>query len=212
MLPLTVKSTMKIVRCEEPGAPSMKRSRATKLRAVKDLTFPSAVLEQTVRKARMCDSDRSGGPGYGDVSNIGIGGGEIDCHEIAIGQIETSHLRSPCGGKRKDTGAVCYRRGANLSRQPIRCEELGARWGAASPAMRNREERGEGLAEDDEVNTDEGGQRGKGSHAVHELPGMRDLLAERAIRGVFVDRDLSRGMLGHIVGGLFPRATNYRLC
>ena len=53
--------------------------------------------------------------------------------------------------------------------------------------MRDGQERGESLAEDDKMNTDESGYRGQGSHAVHELAGMRDFLAKRTIRGVFVD-------------------------
>src|SRR4029077_6465112 len=65
----------------------------------------------------------------------------------------------------------------------------GAGWrGAAVPAMRNREERGQRLAEDDEVYGNRRGDGGERGSAMKELPGMGDLLAERAVRWVFGDR------------------------
>src|SRR5258706_16436009 len=62
------------------------------------------------------------------------------------------------------------------------------RGGAAVPIMRNREERGQGLAEDDEVDGNGRGEGGQRGGAMQELPRMGDLLAERAVRGIFVDR------------------------
>ena len=88
-----------------------------------------------------------------------------------------------CGG----AGLEIDEEGASLLRQPIRCVKLDARWGAASPAMRGGEKRRESFAEDDKMNTDERRHRGERSHAVHELAGMRDFLAKRTIRGVFID-------------------------
>src|SRR5882672_12940344 len=62
----------------------------------------------------------------------------------------------------------------------------GAGWGsAAMPIMRNREERGQLLAEDDEVDGNRRREGSKRGSAMQELPGMGDLLAERAIRRVF---------------------------
>src|SRR6267142_2079477 len=62
----------------------------------------------------------------------------------------------------------------------------GAGWGSAAvPVMRNREERGQRLAEDNEV---DGNGRGEGCQrgcTLDELSGMGELLAERAIRRVF---------------------------
>src|SRR5882757_3035107 len=59
----------------------------------------------------------------------------------------------------------------------------GAGWGgAAVPIMRNREERGQRLAEDDEVDGNRSGKGSKRGGAMQELPGMGDLLAERAVR------------------------------
>src|SRR5258706_16455542 len=77
--------------------------------------------------------------------------------------------------------------GASLSCQPIRGAELGARWRAASPIVRNREERGQGLADGDEMDGNRSGDRGKRGNTLHELPRMGDFLTERAIRRVFVD-------------------------
>ena len=56
------------------------------------------------------------------------------------------------------------------------------------PVMRNREERGQRLAEDDEVDGNRRGEGSKRGGAMQELAGMGDLLAQRAVRRVFGDR------------------------
>lgn len=58
---------------------------------------------------------------------------------------------------------------------------------AASPDMADRKERRQSLGEDNEIDADSERQHGQDSRAVHELSGMRDFLAKRTIRWVFVD-------------------------
>ena len=59
---------------------------------------------------------------------------------------------------------------------------------AAAPDMADREERGQRLVENDEMDIGREGQHRKKSGALHELSGMRDFLTERTIRRIFVDR------------------------
>jgi hypothetical protein len=68
------------------------------------------------------------------------------------------------------------------------CAELVLRRCAATPVMADREQRGQSLAENDEMNADPNGEVSQNSGALHELAGMGDFLTERAIRRVFVDR------------------------